>query len=620
MNTNLMIGRSIPAEEYKEIRRQERAEMDRIQEQIDNWSNPRVQYRGHHIPVDLKDMLETTAARFPERTLFKQKFNRNEPFREITFRQVLDDVYALGTAFLDLGLREKKIGVIGKNSYQWCETYLAVTGGVGVIVPLDKELHEEELKQLTVKGELSAVITVENKYYETFKAIKESGDSQLEYVINVAMEEDESLKDGNNYWNKHLETGRKAVHNGDRKYIDAPVVNTDLSVILFTSGTTDVSKGVMLNQKNLVLDTYLAQTLLEVRQGEDTFFSILPLHHTYECTATFLECVYNGTTMAICQGLKYIVKDMQETRPNLLLGVPVIFENLYNKITRNVRKSGKEKQLNTLFRINRVTKKIGLDISKQATKQITELFGGELRTVICGGAAVDGDILDYFGDLGFRSVQGYGLTECSPVIALNPDNAKFINNKSAGYLFPLSECKIVDKDEDGFGEICFRGPTVMMGYYKDPERTAEAIDSDGWYHTGDLGYIDEQEYVYITGRKKSIIITGNGKNVYPGELEFYLQKSEYISESMVWGDETNEDPTRRGIYATIRVNKEAIEDKFGADYAKEQVTEFINREVDKANEKLPLFKKITHVIIREREFNKTTTHKILRRDEDNKWA
>lgn len=620
MNTNLMIGRSIPAEEYKEIRRQERAEMDRIQEQIDNWSNPRVQYRGHHIPVDLKDMLETTVARFPERTLFKQKFNRNEPFREITFRQVLDDVYALGTAFLDLGLREKKIGVIGKNSYQWCETYLAVTGGVGVIVPLDKELHEEELKQLTVKGELSAVITVENKYYETFKAIKESGESQLEYVINVAMEEDESPKDGYISWNKLRETGRKAVHNGDRKYIDAPVVNTDLSVILFTSGTTDVSKGVMLNQKNLVLDTYLAQTLLEVRQGEDTFFSILPLHHTYECTATFLECVYNGATMAICQGLKYIVKDMQETRPNLLLGVPVIFENLYNKITRNVRKSGKEKQLNTLFRINRVTKKIGLDISKQATKQITELFGGELRSVICGGAAVDGDILDYFGDLGFRSVQGYGLTECSPVIALNPDNAKFINNKSAGYLLPLSECKIVDKDEDGFGEICFRGPTVMMGYYKDPERTAQAIDSDGWYHTGDLGYIDEQEYVYITGRKKSIIITGNGKNVYPEELEFYLQKSEYISESMVWGDETNADPTRRAIYATIRVNKETIEDKFGADYSKEQVTEFINREVDKANEKLPLFKKITHVIIREREFNKTTTHKILRRDEDNKWA
>ena len=543
MNTNLMIGRSIPAEEYKEIRRQERAEMDRIQEQIDNWSNPRVQYRGHHIPVDLKDMLETTVARFPERTLFKQKFNRNEPFREITFRQVLDDVYALGTAFLDLGLREKKIGVIGKNSYQWCETYLAVTGGVGVIVPLDKELHEEELKQLTVKGELSAVITVENKYYETFKAIKESGESQLEYVINVAMEEDESPKDGYISWNKLRETGRKAVHNGDRKYIDAPVVNTDLSVILFTSGTTDVSKGVMLNQKNLVLDTYLAQTLLEVRQGEDTFFSILPLHHTYECTATFLECVYNGATMAICQGLKYIVKDMQETQPNLLLGVPVIFENLYNKITRNVRKSGKEKQLNTLFRINRVTKKIGLDISKQATKQITELFGGELRTVICGGAAVDGDILDYFGDLGFRSVQGYGLTECSPVIALNPDNAKFINNKSAGYLFPLSECKIVDKDEDGFGEICFRG-----------------------------------------------------------------------------GDETNADPTRRGIYATIRVNKEAIEDKFGTDYSKEQVTEFINREVDKVNEKLPLFKKITHVIIRDREFNKTTTHKILRRDEDNKWA
>lgn len=620
MSTNLMIGRSIPADEYREIRKRERREMDLIQEQLNNWSNPRVQYRGDYIPVDLKEMLENSAKNYPEHALFKQKFNRNEPFQEITFRQTLDDVYALGTAFLDLGLREKKIGVIGKNSYQWCETYLAVTGGVGVIVPLDKELHEEELKQLTIKGELAAIITVENKYYEAFKRIKESGDSQLEYVINVAMEEDESEDDGYISWNKLRETGRKAVHNGDRKFIDAPVVNTDLSVILFTSGTTGVSKGVMLNQKNLVLDVYLAHVLLEVRKGEDTFFSMLPLHHTYECTATFLECVYNGTTMAICQGLKYIVKDMQETKPNLILGVPVIFENLYNKITRNVKKLGKEKQLDTLFKINRVTKKVGLDISKKATKQITELFGGELRTVICGGAAVDGAILDYFGDLGFRSVQGYGLTECSPIIALNPDNPKYINNKSAGYLFPLSECKIIDKDEEGRGEICFRGPTVMMGYYKDPEKTEEAIDSEGWYHTGDLGYIDEQDYVYITGRKKSIIITGNGKNVYPEELEYYIQKSEYVSESMVWGDETNEDPTKRGIYATIRVNEEAIQDKFGPNYTKEQVAEFIGREVDKANAKLPLFKKITHVIIREREFHKTTTHKILRRDEDNKWA
>ena len=620
MNTSLMIGRSISADEYKEIRKRERQEMEQIRRQLDNWPNPRVQYRGHSLPVDLRDMLEQSAARFPDHFLFKQKFHKNEPFRGITFRQVLEDVYALGTAMMALGLREKKIGVIGKNSYEWCETYLAVTGGVGVIVPLDKELHEEELKQLTIKGELAAIITGENKYYEIFKRIRESGDSQLEYVINVAMAEDESKEDGLLSWMKMRELGRKAVHNGDRRYIDAPVVNTDLSVILFTSGTTDVSKGVMLNQRNLVLDVYLAQTLLEVRQGEDTFFSILPLHHTYECTATFLECVYNGTTMAICQGLKYILKDMQETQPTLLLGVPVIFENLYNKITRNIRKSGKEKQLGAVLKVNRLTKKVGFDISKLATKQITDLFGGKLRTLICGGAAVDGAILDFFGDLGFRSLQGYGLTECSPIIALNPDSPKFIHNASAGYLFPLSECKIIDRDENGCGEICFRGPTVMMGYYKDPGRTAEAIDADGWYHTGDLGYIDENDYVYITGRKKSIIITGNGKNVYPEELEYYLQKSEYISESMVWGDETNDDPTRRGIYATIRVNTEAIEDKFGPDYSKAQVVEFIQREVDKANEKLPLFKKITHVIIREREFHKTTTHKILRRDEDNKWA
>jgi len=619
MSTNLTIGRSIPEEEYKKIRAQEREEMDMMFEEIKNWPNPRVQYRDDHTVTDIKEMLQYSAKKYPNRALFKQKFNKNEPFREISFRQAEDDVYGLGTALMDLDLQEKNIGIIGKNSYQWCESYLAIAGGIGVIVPLDKELHIDELRQLTIKGDLEAIITVENKYYEMFKEIRDTGETKLRYIINVAMEEDEDPEAGLLSWNKLREAGRQKVHNGDRRYIDWPVVNTDLAVILFTSGTTGVSKGVMLSQKNLVCDVYLAQTLLRVYDGEDTFFSVLPLHHTYECTATFLECVYNGATMAICQGLKYILKDMQETKPNLLLGVPVIYENLYNKIRRTVRKSGKEKQLNTLLKINRVTKKVGLDIAKGATKQIHDTFGGELRTMICGGAAIDGAIMDYFGELGFRSVQGYGLTECSPIIALNPDSKQFIKNDSVGYLFPFSECKIIDKDEDGCGEICFRGPTVMMGYYKDPEKTAEAI-VDGWYHTGDLGYIDDEDYVYVTGRKKSIIITGNGKNVYPEELENYIQKSEYVSECMVWGDESNDVPTKRGIYATIRVNPEAIVDKFGKDYTAGQVQEFIGREVDRVNEGLPLFKKITHVIIRDREFHKTTTQKILRRDDDNKWA
>ena len=607
------------ADEYRKVKQQEYDEINQILEEIRQSDEPRFIYRHMHAVTDLKDMLRYSAEHYGDLALFRQKFPGEDGFRDITFRQVQEDVNALGTAMLDLGLKGKHIGVIGKNCYEWTESYLAVTGGVGIIVPLDKELLEDELKQLVLKGELSAVITVENKHYEIFKRIRESGETGLEYVINAAMEEDESVSKGFLSWGKLREAGRARVAAGERSFVDAQILNRDLAVILFTSGTTGTAKGVMLSNRNLVLDTIISQALLEVRTG-DIFFSILPLHHTYECTATFLECLYTGATMAFCQGLRYMVRDLKELKPTMFLAVPVIYENFFNKIVRNVRAQGKEKQLMTLLRVNKVTKRFGFDISRKATEQIRDVFGGNIRTLITGGAPLDGAIMDFFCDIGFRAVQGYGLTECSPIIALNPDVRKYMKNASAGHLLPHTECKIVDQDENGVGEICFRGPTVMMGYYKDPEKTAEVLDADGWFYTGDLGYLDEDNYVFITGRKKNVIITGNGKNVFPEELEFYVMKSPYIEECMVWGDETNEDPLKRGIYATVRVNKEEIAEKFGENYTQKQLEEFIDREIDKVNEELPLFKKINHVVLRDREFDKTTAMKIRRFVEDNKRA
>jgi long-chain acyl-CoA synthetase len=619
MSTRSTTKHLLTEKEYQNIKAAELKDIENAIGEAVSSGNPRVMYQKYaHAVTDLKDMLRYSAENHPDIPLFKQKYKKDEPFREITFRQAYDDVNALGTALIDLGLKDKHIGVIGKNCSEWAETYLAVVGGVGVIVPLDKELHEDELRQLTAKGELEAIITVENKHYEMFKNIMKSDDNNLRYVINAAMDEDENRNRGLLSWNKLREDGRKMVANGDTSFTKAQIINTDLAVILFTSGTTGVSKGVMLNNRNLVLDVIVAHLLLEVMPG-DVFFSILPIHHTYECTATFLSCVYAGATMAFCQGLKYMLKDLEEIKPTLFLAVPLIYENFYNKIQKAIREQGKEKALKTLLKINNVTKKVGLDISKKATKQITDTFGGNMRTLISGGAAIDGAIMDFFSDLGFRAVQGYGLTECSPIIALNPDKRQFMKNASAGFLFPLSQCKIVDKDENGIGEICFKGPTVMMGYYKDPENT-EAVMKDGWFYTGDLGYLDEDNYVYITGRKKNVIITANGKNVFPEELEFYLMKSDCIEECMVWGDETNADPLKRGIYATIRVNEEGVKERLGEDYTANQVVELINREVDVINKDLPLFKKITHVVVRNREFDKTTAMKIRRFVEDNKNA
>lgn len=603
--------------EYREIKAREMEEMQAMMDSINESTDPAIRYTWRRAVTDIKNILETSAELYGDKPLFLQKFDKNKPFQEISYSKVLADVNALGTALIELGLKGKHIGVIGKNCYEWAESYLAVVGGTGVVVPLDKELNEDELSQLTASGELSAVITMD-KHYDIFKRIKERDDNNLKFVINAGMHNHEKADKGLLSWHKLREHGYELVEAGDRNFIDAEIINTDMAIILFTSGTTGTSKGVMLNNKNICSNVMVAQTFLNIEVG-DVFFSVLPIHHTYECTCTFIESMYCGATMAFCQGLKHIVKDLQEVKPHLMLAVPLIYENFYSKITRQIKKSGKEKQLNTLIKLSKVTKRVGIDVSKPATKKITETFGGRIKTMIVGGAAIDGDIMGFFRDLGITAIQGYGLTETSPMVSLNPEDPKLIDNTSAGHLLPFVECMIADKGDDGVGEICFRGPNIMMGYYKNQESTDDVI-IDGWFHTGDLGYLSDKDYVYITGRKKNVIIAANGKNVFPEELEFYLMKNECIEECMVWGDEDNEDSLKRGIYATIRPSKEIIAEELGEDATDEQVREYIERIVDKQNETMPLFKRINHVIIREREFDKTTGLKIRRFVEDNKWS
>ena len=599
--------------DYKELKAKEMERAQAVVEKLNTSKDPLVVYRTSRPITDLKHMLNTSVELYGDNVAFRQRFEKDKPFREITYKEALKDINGLGTALIAHGLKNKRIAVIGENCYQWATSYLAAVCGTGIVVPLDKELSSEELKQLVIEAEVSAVLFTK-KYEKMFREMKASADTGIEVLVNLNAP---SENDGVLSWEELIEEGKKLIAGGDRSFIDAEIYADEMSVLLFTSGTTGIAKGVMLSHRNICEDLMSAPTILNVNTW-DIFFSVLPLHHTYECTCGFLMPLYKGASIAYCEGLKYIVKNLAEVQPTMLLAVPLIFENLYNNIMKNVRKQGKEKLVRKVLAVNKVTKKVGIDLNKLLLKDILKVFGGRMRVLISGGAAIDPAILEFFNDLGFISVQGYGLTECAPMAALNPDGRKTMRNSSVGHLLPGMEVKIEDKNEEGIGEICLKGANIMMGYYNMPEETAKVIQ-DGWFHTGDLGYVDEDDFIYITGRKKNVIITANGKNVFPEELEYYLGRSAFVSESMVWAqeDSSGQDTV---IVATIKPDMEEVEGAIGKEASEDpaQVEKLLWAEVDKINESLPLFKKIKKITVRREEFEKTTGKKIKRFVESNK--
>ncbi len=598
---------------YEDIKKAERKWAENVVSALNNSSDKYVVYRTSRPITDVKHMLETSTELYGDNVAFIQRFEKGEPFKEITYKEAFDTVNSLGTALIERGLKGKRIAVVGENCYQWATSYLSIICGTGVVVPLDKELSASELKQLAINAEVSAVMFTE-KYADTFKEIKESGDTKIETLIKLNGSKD---YEGILKWSELIAEGRGLMDKGDRRFIDAQIIADEMSELLFTSGTTGIAKGVMLSHKNICFDLMIAPTILNVNPW-DIFFSVLPIHHTYEGTCGFLMPLYKGAAIAYCEGLKYIVKNLQEVRPTMFLGVPALFETLYKTIMRNIRKQGKEGLVKKVMSVNKFTKKIGLDLNKKLLKDILNVFGGRMRVLISGGAAIDPAILQFFNDLGFIAVQGYGLSECAPMGALNPDQHKYMRNASVGHVLPGMQVKIEEKDEDGVGEICLKGDNVMLGYYKMPEETAKVI-KDGWFYTGDQGYVDDEDFIYITGRKKNVIIASNGKNVFPEELEYYLSRSSYIAESMVWGapDEKSGDIT---IVAAIIPEKEDVEEALGTEKAadEEAVKALLWEEVDKINEGLPFFKKIKKITVRTEEFEKNTSKKIKRFVESNK--
>ncbi len=568
----------------------------------------------------IKEMLETSVELYSDKAAFLYKPKGNDRYVPVTYRQFKDDVDALGTAMIDLGLKGGRIAIIGENRYEWAVSYMAAVNGTGIVVPLDKDLPENEIESLLVRSKADAII-YSGHLEDSISHIAK----RLDFVrYYITMDE---LADGNRdkagpqevpgnrpqpafkELRVLVEKGRKMVADGCRDFTDAQIDPEAFSILLFTSATTDTSKAVMLCHRNIAENLMAMSSMVKI-YSEDIFLSVLPLHHTYENTCGFLCPLYLGATVAYCEGLRHIVKNLQEAKATMMLGVPLIYESIYKRIWEQAAKNPKMlKKLKLGLKLSSFLGKIGIDIRRKLFAPIHDNFGGNVRLFISGAAAIDPEVAKGFRDFGINFLQGYGLTECSPIVALNRDVD--FRDDAAGLPLPGLEVRIDGAGSDGVGEIVVKGPSVMLGYYEDPESTAKAI-RDGWFHTGDLGYIDNDGFIHITGRKKNVIVTKNGKNIYPEEIEALLNKSPYIKECIVYG---KDDPVYGDVVvtATIVPDMDFIEAENGGKRpGDEELREIIRREVKEVNKSLVTYKYVRDFDLRFEEFAKTTTRKIKR--------
>lgn len=555
--------------------------------------------------TSIKDLLETSTGLYGERTAFLTKRKGNESYGPVTYRQFKDDVDSFGTALIDLNLKGKRIALIGENRYEWAVAYMSVVNGTGLVVPLDKELPENEIESLLSRSRANAVIFSGNSG-DHIRNISERVDFIESYID---MDAETAGGDGHYTFKALLEKGRALLSSGDDRFTSAGIDPEIMSILLFTSATTDKSKAVMLSHRNICENLMAMSSMLYI-DPSDIFLSVLPLHHTYENTCGFLCPLYRGAAVAYCEGLRHIPKNLQESKATVMLGVPLILEAIYRRIwDQAAKKPELEKKLRLGLKISNILRKFGINITRKLFAQIHENFGGSLRLFISGAAGIDPVVAKGFRDLGIFCVQGYGLTECSPIVALNRD-ADF-KDDAAGLPLPGLDIRIDRPGTDGIGEITVRGKSVMIGYYEDEAATGKVL-RDGWFYTGDLGYMDDSRFVYITGRKKNVIVTKNGKNIYPEEIETLLNRSPYIKESMVYGkdDEVFGDVV---VSATIVPDMEKIQEDFpGRELPKEEIYELVHKEVKAINKGLVIYKYIKDFSLRDEEFAKTTSKKIKR--------
>lgn len=549
--------------------------------------------------TDLKDMLNKTRNLYGEKIGYKVKLNEGE-YETYTHSEIRDMINYLGTALINLGLKDKRIAVIGENRYEWELSYLSVVCGTGIVVPLDKSLPANELEELIERSEVEAIF-YSKPYEEIVEKIKYSEKNKLKHLISM----DTKIHTEGIYSQKELiEQGKELVEKGDKSFIDAKINPEEMSIMLFTSGTTSKSKVVALSHKNMVSNVMDFASILDVNSN-DRILSFLPLHHVFECTVGMLYSLYIGAERAFCQGIRHILENLNEYKTTFAAFVPAIYENMYKNIIKNLEKRGKLEVVKKLMNENKYKT---MTEKKEVFKEIHNIFGGNIKLFISGAAALDPEVEEAFRDWGINLCQGYGLTETSPVIGVETNENFRVG--SIGKALPHIEAKIEDANEDGMGELVVKGPNVMLGYYNDEKATKEVLNN-GWFRTGDLAKIDEDGYIFICGRKKSVIVLKNGKNIFPEEMEALVNKIEGVKESFIFGKQQSEDKEDIKIHAKIIFDREIIKEAYKVE-KDEEIYDVLLDKIKDINQIMPKYKAIRGIIISEEPLLKTTTNKIKR--------
>ena len=538
--------------------------------------------------TDLKDMLKKSGEKYGEKIAYK--IRQENGYKEITHNEVRKMVDGLGTKLIDMGLKDKRIAVIGENRYEWEIAYLSIVCGTGTVVPLDKSLPENELESLIERSKAEAIICSQ-KYVEILKKTK------LKYIISMDLEND---KDGIISQKRLISEGIQLVKSGDTSFTNAKIDNEKMNIMLFTSGTTSISKAVALSHKNICSNLMDISSILDVNSS-DVFLSFLPLHHVFECTVGFLFSLYVGAETVFCDGIRHIPENLAEYKVSVMASVPAIYERLFKIIKKHLEKQGKVEQI---LKDEEKYKDSSMEKKKEVFKEIHDLLGGNMKLFISGAASLEPSIEEKFRRLGFNMVQGYGLTETSPVVAIG--NKKYHKTGSIGKCVPSDEVKLLDVNKDGIGELAVKGPNVMLEYYENKEAT-EKVLKDGWFQTGDLARIDEDGYIFICGRKKSVIVLKNGKNIFPEEMETLINKEDGVEESFIFGKPISKDPNDIKIFVKIVYNKESFEGK-----TETEINEYFNEKIKSINKTMPHYKAIRGIIISDKPLIKTTTNKIKR--------
>ena len=541
----------------------------------------------------IKEMLELAVKEAGDKVAFKYK--ENKEVRDVTYSEFQKDTLSLGEALVELNVEDKHIAVIGENSYDWVTVYLTVLKSAGVIVPIDKELPFHDIMNVLNSSD-SEVMFYAQKYEKDL--IEHQAElSNIKYFVGFSREND----DGKFLSYKLLkEKGKKLIEAGSKKYSEIKPDEGKLKMLVYTSGTTGMAKGVMLSEHNLVNSVYHG---LRVSTVYERCLSVLPYHHTYEAVSGLLVSLHHHSTICINENLKTVQKNLQLYKPDYVYLVPAFVEVFYKKIWSNAKQTGKEKALKILIKISNFLRKIGIDLRRKLFKSVLDAFGGNLIKIVCGGAPIRAELGEFFDDIGINLINGYGITECSPLVSANRDY--FNDPATVGSILPCCEVKIENKDEDGNGEILVKGDVVMMGYYKNPKLTEEVL-KNGWFNTGDYGRINEKGQLMITGRKKNLIVLDNGKNVFPEEIEGYIMSIPYVLEVIVRGIK-NDEGIETGLSAEVVLNEESIKEM-----GIENPEESLRKDITEVTKELPMYKRVSKVILRETPFEKTTSNKIKR--------